>query len=235
MPEPPQPPEPRDPVSAPGTASPRGPAVPVGRGGLATSLAVVVAGRSPREALALVAEASGNVTAGVRLEYLVLDDHGDPGRRALFEAMQSIGEVTHFVRRPGGGRAAELDALTVAATSEFVVVCGARIDLLEALDAALGIMWVDGADAAVVGVEAGSSPGTDTGPPGLDAAGRLAGYLGIGMTAPGGQMVVIRRWVVRWLLSEIERAVDPAEEFADRGRLLGFGMVELSATGQPLR
>lgn len=223
-------------MSAPGTASPRGPAVPVGRAGLATSLAVVVAGRSPRQAMALVAEASGNVAAGVRLEYLVLDDHGDPGRRALFEAMQSTGGVTHFVRRPGGGRAVELDALTVAATAEFVVVCGERIDLLEALDAALGIMWVDGADAAVVGAAPdGPDPGPGSGPVGLDAAGRLAGYLGIGMTAPGGQMVVIRRWVVRWLLSEIERAVDPAEEFADRGRLLGFGMVELTATGRPLR
>jgi len=234
MAEPPHSPEPSDPVSASGTARPRGPAVPPAGGGVVTSLAIVVAGRSAREALALVAEATGSVPAGARLEYLVLDDHGDPGRRALFEALRSVSDTTHFVPRPDGGRAAELDALTVAATGDFVVVVGERVDLLEVLGTALGVMWVDGADAAVVGADAGL-PGPDAGPPGPDAAGRLAAYLGIGTTAPGGQMVVIRRWVARWLLSEIERAVDPAEEFADRGRLLGFGMVELSATGHPLR
>jgi 4-alpha-glucanotransferase len=42
-------------VSASGTSRPRGPAVPPAGGGVVTSLAIVVAGRSAREALALVA------------------------------------------------------------------------------------------------------------------------------------------------------------------------------------
>jgi predicted regulator of amino acid metabolism with ACT domain len=41
--------------------------------------------------------------------------------------------------------------------------------------------------------------------------------------------VVVRRWVARWLLNEIGRALDPVAEFADRARILGLGVVELVA------
>jgi hypothetical protein len=45
---------------------------------------------------------------------------------------------------------------------------------------------------------------------------------------------VVRRWVARWVFSETERALDPAEEVADRARLLGLEMVVVDSNGLPL-
>ena len=51
-----------------------------------------------------------------------------------------------------------------------------------------------------------------------------------------GGLVLMRRWVARWLFNEITRAISPADEVADRTRLLGIGIVELAsfAVDQPL-
>jgi hypothetical protein len=44
---------------------------------------------------------------------------------------------------------------------------------------------------------------------------------------PPGRLVILRRWVARWLLNEITRAISPAAEVADRTRLMGIGIVQL--------
>ena len=39
----------------------------------------------------------------------------------------------------------------------------------------------------------------------------------------------MRRWVARWLFNEITRAISPADEVADRARLLGIGIVQIAS------
>lgn len=60
-----------------------------------------------------------------------------------------------------------------------------------------------------------------------DAAARVAAWLGLSEDPVPGRLVVMRRWVARWLLSDVGRAVAPVEEFADRARVLGLSVVEL--------
>ena len=63
--------------------------------------------------------------------------------------------------------------------------------------------------------------------PAEDTAARVAAWLGLSEAPVAGRVVVVRRWVARWLLNEIGRALDPVAEFADRARILGLGVVEL--------
>ena len=65
--------------------------------------------------------------------------------------------------------------------------------------------------------------------PAADTAARVAAWLGLSEAPVPGRVVVVRRWVARWLLNEIGRALDPVAEFADRARILGLGVVELVA------
>lgn len=65
--------------------------------------------------------------------------------------------------------------------------------------------------------------------PAADTAARVAAWLGLSETPVPGRVVVVRRWVARWLLNEVGRALDPVAEFADRARILGLGVVELVA------
>ena len=69
----------------------------------------------------------------------------------------------------------------------------------------------------------------DSALPAADTAARVAAWLGLSEAPVPGRVVVVRRWVARWLLNEIGRAVDPVAEFADRARILGLGVVELVA------
>jgi hypothetical protein len=63
--------------------------------------------------------------------------------------------------------------------------------------------------------------------PAEDTAARVAAWMGLSEAPVAGRVVVVRRWVARWLLNEIGRALDPVAEFADRARILGLGVVEL--------
>jgi hypothetical protein len=65
--------------------------------------------------------------------------------------------------------------------------------------------------------------------PADDTATRVAAWLGLSEAPVPGRVVVVRRWVARWLLNEIGRSLDPVAEFADRARILGLGVVELVA------
>ena len=75
-----------------------------------------------------------------------------------------------------------------------------------------------------------ADPAPDSAMPAPDTAARVAAWLGLAEAPVAGRVVVLRRWVARWLLAEIGRALDPVEEFADRARVLGLGVVELVGT-----
>ncbi len=129
-------------------------------------------------------------------------------------------------------RMATMDAATAQATGEFVVVTapesgGDPTPLLASLDEALGIMWVDAADAMVLGGGLRSSEMV----PGPDArAEHLA--VGLGLWRGAGErratMVVLRRWVARFLFEEIGRAIDPMQELTERVRLLELRLVAVT-------
>lgn len=70
-------------------------------------------------------------------------------------------------------------------------------------------------------------PMPEPGLPAPDAAARVAAWLGLSEDPVPGRLVVVRRWVARWLLSDVGRAAAPVEEFADRARVLGLSVVEL--------
>lgn len=165
--------------------------------------------------------------SGCRAELIVLDDHGDPGRRALVDAVRGLPERAHFVPRPPGGRVGELDAMTAMATCELLLFPTGPAVCFEGLAEVLRRMWVDGADAAVL--DDPVAPVVTAGLAAGDAAARLAELIGVGGGRPPGRLVVVRRWVARWMLSEIDRALDPVEEFCDRGRLLGLGLAVVPA------
>jgi hypothetical protein len=65
-----------------------------------------------------------------------------------------------------------------------------------------------------------------TASPAADRDRRLAAALGL---APGRSdaVVVLRRWVARFLLDDLGRAIDPLDEVLDRIRLLEVRLVEV--------
>ena len=167
-----------------------------------------------------------------RQEYLLLDDHTDPARRDLVAALEGVGDAMRLVPRPATGRAAELDALSLSARSEFLVVSYGDRPPLNALGPALELLWSQGSDVVSL-MGAGVDPGEG------DSGSRLVDHLGFGTMGlrglPGDRVVVIRRWVARWLFSEMDRALDPADEMADRARLLGLDLLVVDESGAPIR
>jgi hypothetical protein len=184
---------------------------------------VVVDSGEASDVAALTEAMSACAAPGTRVEWLVLDDPAVPQRRAAFEELGARGLVAKFVPRSGVDRALVLDALTVPASKEFVVVCDDP-GLLRSLGGALAVLWVEGADAALV--QRGAS-GDDGGR--VEDSVRLTQGLRLAPGHPGPALVVMRRWVARWLLTEIDRSLDPAAELVERGRLLGLTLVELPA------
>ena len=131
-----------------------------------------------------------------------------------------------------------LDLATAQSNGEFVVIAGAHaVDATSAaavrhLGEALGLLWVNGADALVIGPSE-SVPSAQKltaavhGPTGPDVrSDRLAAAIGL---RRGGvnQLVVLRRWVARFLFEGIGAAIDPLDEFADRVRVLELRLLEV--------
>ncbi len=199
---------------------------------IATSFGVVVAGLDPAEAASLVAEMQDAVPSASRQEYLVLDDHADSDRRALVTALEGVGDAMRLVPRPSQGRAAEYDALSLSSRSELLVVAINTVGPFPALEDAVGHMWSEGADVV-------SILGRDVSPGKGDDGALLAQYLGLRATESGGPLgartVIIRRWVARWLFSETDRALDAADEVADRARLLGLNLLVVDHHGDVIR
>ena len=96
------------------------------------------------------------------------------------------------------------------------------------LDGAIEMQVDEGADVALVhaGADAPVDPGDADAP-----SATLSAWLGLRGAVPDGRLVLMRRWVARWLFNEITRAISPADEVADRTRLLGIGIVELASFG----
>ena len=110
--------------------------------------------------------------------------------------------------------------MTSMATCDFLLVPTSTDASFAMLGDALRRMWVEGADRGGGGSRRCAR--RDRRPCcRWHAAGRLAQLLGIGAARVPERLVVVRRWVARWLLSEVDRSLDPAEEISDRGRLLG--------------
>jgi hypothetical protein len=204
------------------------------RRGMLTSLSVVVMSTDDA-ALDLVRAMTDWAPPQYRMEFVVAD-HGrdgqrDPGLDAVAHHLDQLAWSWEIVEEPGEGRAVALDQASAVATGEFVVVAAPGVASVEPLTEALGHMWVNGADALVVGgeppVPAGAGVG---GTPGPDVrAERLAVALGLrrGTAGAAPAIVVMRRWVARFLFDDIGRAIDPVEEFADRVRLVEMRLVEV--------
>ena len=204
------------------------------RHGLLTGLSVVV--------VADGAAASAQVSAVLdwappefRLEFVL----GDPPS-GLTDRLDALAWSWTAVAVPDD-RAGALDAATAQSSGEFVVmasgIAGADADDLagtfDQLGEALGLMWVNGADALVLGPTDGAPPFSDVtavGPGPDQRPGRLAVATGL-QRGDGRHLVIMRRWVARFLFDGLGRAIDPVQEFGDRVRLLELRLLEV--LGEP--
>jgi hypothetical protein len=161
----------------------------------------------------------------MRLELLVLHGDQDNARPAMRERLARSGGTWRTVSRPPGGRAASLAAAAEAAEHEFLLIGTGGRPPYDLVEPALSLMWLEGADVALVA--AGSEDQVDPSDA-EDPSAALSSWLGLTGPVPPGRLVVMRRWVARWLFHEITRAISPAEEVADRTRLLGIGIVQMA-------
>lgn len=188
----------------------------------ATSACVVVPVLDDRGVLGLES-VLGWEPPHVRLEVLAVAHEGDPVRSTVRSTMMGSGRSWRILDHPRGGRVGALAAAAEAAEHEFLVVAGPAArspELLDRVPATLVGMWRDGADAAVIG--AGQSRS-------VDAAAYLVAGLGLDGRTDATGVVVLRRWVARWIFNEATRAIGPADEIADRTRLLGVGILAVDA------
>lgn len=200
---------------------------------LVTGLSLVVAVTGPG-AVEQVAATTAWAPSHIRVEILLRD--ADP---AVTRGLDLLAWPWSTVDVPQGGgslldRAVALDHLSARASGEFVVIpdAGASDGLpaqLANLRDALRLMWVEGADALVIDAPAAPveapvpAPGARGGRDGGRAT-RLATGLGLRRGDPSG-LVVLRRWVARFLFDELGRAVDPLHELSERVRLLELRLV----------
>jgi hypothetical protein len=207
------------------------------RHGLLTGLSVVVVAPEPIAA-AQVAAAVEWAPPEFRVEFVL----GDPPA-ALTERLDVLAWPWTGVSVPTG-RAAALDAATAQSSGEFVVIgSGGATPVdpavegraFERLGEALSLMWVNGADALVLGRSPEVRPEDVVGAGGEDQrAVRLAVALGI-RRGGGPGLVVLRRWVARFLFEDIAQAIDPLYEFGDRVRLLELRLLEVLGTDRRSR
>lgn len=193
-------------------------------GAVATSITVVVpvGGDS---ASSMVEGLDRFESTHARVELLVMEDDLDEGRQALREQLARSSRSWRSACRPPGGRAAALSAAALAAEHEFVLVgCGGH-PRYDQIDTALSLMWIEGADIALIHAGADDVAGADDPE---DPSSTLSSWLGLSAPPLEGRLVLMRRWVARWLFNEITRAISPGDEIADRARLLGIGIIQLA-------
>ncbi|HLU42491.1 MAG TPA: hypothetical protein VKZ55_08850 [Microthrixaceae bacterium] len=200
-----------------------------GAAGISTSVGVVVPmGGSAGQPF--VDGLRGWDARGLRLEVLVVEHPDDTARPVLRDRLSRSGRSWRVVERPLGGRVAALAAAAEAAEQEFLLIPSSGEVPYEAVPEALSMMWTEGCDAAML--ERQPTQVHELAAIG-DPCAQLAAWLGLHGPAVPGRLVVLRRWVARWLLNELTRAIDPGEELADRARLLGIGIVRLDARAEP--
>ena len=172
--------------------------------------------------------------AGLRVETLVVEHPDDPGRELLRDRLARSGMSWRVVERPMGGRVAALAAVAETIDHEFLVLPTSGDAPFDAVASALCHMWTDGCDAAMVDVAGTALPDLRS-PEVGDPSALLTSWLGLRGAGEPRRLVVLRRWVARWLFNEITRAIDPGEEVADRARLLGMGIVRMSVVRSEVR
>ena len=204
------------------------------RRGMLTSLSVLVTSAGP-DASALVHAVTDWAPPQYRIDFVLVADGPEPDvgdRAGISRHLDRLAWAWESVERPAGGRASAIDRASAVSTGEFVVVATAGVTSVEPLTGALGHLWVNGADALIVGGTA-PDPGIadDSGDTRAD---RLGAALGLRRGAPGSSpgIVVLRRWVARFLFDDIGRALDPIEEFAERVQLLELRLVEVVGAGR---
>lgn len=197
----------------------------LGRAAAVATSVSVVAPVGGEAALPVVAGIEDFSSPHVRVELLVMDDETDQGRSVLRERLARSARSWRKAARPPGGRAAALAAASIAAEHEFIVVGSGGAPRYDVVENALSVMWIEGADIALI--HAGEDdPACDD--DAVDPSVTLSRWLGLSGQIPEGRLVLMRRWVARWLFNEITRAISPADEVADRSRLLGIGIVQLA-------
>lgn len=159
---------------------------------------------------------------------LMTDGDGSNVVRPLRDRSTGLVRPRRF-GKPTGDRACVLAEAVQRSSNEFIVICGPGEEPLTGLAEILGHMWTEGADIGILA--AGDPPRCEDGDD-LDAAAAVPGWLGIGGRSTGST-VVLRRWFARWIFNEMERALDPAEEIADRIRLLGT-IIICAPAGRPV-
>ncbi|HTN99471.1 MAG TPA: hypothetical protein VL068_02250 [Microthrixaceae bacterium] len=164
----------------------------------------------------------------IRREFLVLTD-GDRGEamNTLRSELLGTGVTWQIFNRAMGGRASVLAEAVEYASNEFLVLGIGTEAVFDRIPMLLGHMWVEGADVGVLSAEQGDEMG-EFYPEMPDASQRLTQWLGLVGSPQQGGLVVMRRWVARWLFNEISRSIDPADELADRARLLGLAILRLT-------
>jgi hypothetical protein len=200
-------------------------------GEVATSVTVVIP-VGGTGGLGVAESLGGWQPVGVRVEVLVMEDVDDPGRPILRDHLSRSGRPWRVLDRPMGGRAAAMAAAATGADHEFLIVSTGGQPAFEYVPSALCDMWGEGCDAAMVEPDGAALQPTGN-EPSDDAAGELVEWLGLRGTPEPGRLVVMRRWVARWLFNEITRAIHPGDEVADRARLLGIGIVRVSSSEVP--
>lgn len=129
--------------------------------------------------------------------------------------------------KPDGGRASVLSEAVDRCANEFVIMAGSGAAPLSGLPDLLGHMWTEGADIAVLSNSGIIGERDQDG----DTAALVPAWMGlatgdsVAAQVRGDETLVMRRWLARWVFNEIERAIDPAVEIADRVRLLGVTIV----------
>lgn len=161
----------------------------------------------------------------IRVEVLVMESPEDPARSSLRDRLARSGRSWRVLPRPQGGRVAALSMSAQDAEHEFVLIGSGGPSPYALIAPALSHMWAEGGDAALLDI---GQQGDLIEAPMCDTSMELAVWLGLSGVSVPGRLVLMRRWVARWLFNELTRAISPADEVADRARLLGIGVVRMS-------
>lgn len=198
------------------------------RRGMLTSLSVLI-DATDEDADAQVRAVTEWAPPQFRVEFVLVG--GETG--LMTRRLDDLAWSWVVVEAPDGGRGPALDRASAESTGEFVVVAADGMPdgraSFDRLSEALGHMWVNGADALVISSSADEAPVVAPNDPDRAdvRAQRLGAALGLRRGDDGPAVVVLRRWVARFLFDDIARAIDPIEEFADRVRLLELRLVEV--------
>jgi hypothetical protein len=202
------------------------------RRGMLTSLTVVVPS-TDEAGLGLVRTVTGWAPPQFRVDFVVVTDGdapdgdasdgdapaADKGGSEVARHLEHLAWAWEPVHRGDASRAELLDRASAVATGEFVVLT-TDAPSFDVVPAALGHMWVSAADALLVG-----AAHSGTGPE--DRASLLAQALGLRSGGRPGCIVVLRRWVARFLFNDLGLAIDARDEFEDRVGLLELRLAEI--------